>query len=241
MSKKSTRRAPTGAKTAAKARSTQKSLDIISQCNDWFLYTYAGEMAQLAGLNASLRLGVLCVNEEPLGPYTQIALTIEDRQVREEDKAGLTFTFFDTSHPPVLFGGITLAQFQQMTRRFFNGLATIKSLYEARAAYMAATGTTAAQELPDIEGRQGSMAFDWFRGAKQLRTHGPSSYYSLPQLAAMAQNYRQLADKALAPDTPAPKRPTPGQTGRRRTAPAVSYLRQKLALAAVKNRLHPKS
>ena len=233
MSKKSTRRASTGAKTAANARSTQKSLVIISQCYDWFLYTYAGEMAQLAGLNASVRLGMLCVNEEPLGPYTQIALTIDDRQVREEDQAGLTFTFFDTSHPPVLFGSVTLTQFQQMTRRFFNGLATIKDVYQARAAYMAATGTTAAQALPDVAcqeaGQQGAAVSDWFRGATQ------------PQLAAMAQNYRQLADKALAPDTPAPKRPTPGQTGRRRTAPAVSYLRQKLALAAVKNRLHPRS
>lgn len=243
MSKKSTRRAPTGAKTAAKARSTQKSLVTLHLCYDWLYCTYAGEMAQLAKLNASVRLGVLCAAVEATGHQSQIALTVEDRMVNDQADAGLTFTFLDASHPRVQFGSVTFTSFMAMTRRFFKALPTIKSLYEARTAYMAATGASAA--LADVAcqqaGQQGAAVSDWFRGATQPKLDEPSSYYSLPQLAAMAQNYRQLTDKALAPDTPAPKRPTPGQTGRRRTAPAVSYLRQKLALAAAKNRLHPRS
>ena len=245
MSKKSTRRASTGAKTAAVTRSTQESLATLHRCYDWLYYTYASEMAQLARLNASVRLGAVCVEGEALDHHSQIALTVEDRMVNGEFSDGLTFTFLDASHPQVQFGSVAFASFVAMARRFFKDLPTIQSLYQARAVYVAATGASPAQALPDVGGQEsgqgGAVALDWFRGATRPKLDETSSYYSLPQLAAMAHAYLQQADNAVAERTPAPTRPTPSQTGRRRTAPPVSYLRQKLAVAAAKSRLHPRS
>ena len=202
MSKKSTRRASIGAKPTAVKRNTQEALGTLRQCYEWLYATYAGEMAELARLNAAVRLGALFVEgEEAIDHRSQIALTVEDRRVNDEFNCGLTFTFLDASYPQVQFGHVTFASFAAMTRRFFKDLPTIKSIYQARAEYMAATGASPVQAVPEVEGPEDAAACDWFRGATRPKLDESASYYSLPQLAAMAQSYRQLAKAAVEEGT----------------------------------------
>ena len=130
MSKKSTRRASTGAKPAVK-RSTQESLATLHQCCKWLNFTYSGEIAELAKLHAGVRVGaVLAEDQEAIDHRSQIALTVQDRLVNDEFNCGLTFTFLDASHPQVQFGYVSFSSFTDMARRFFKDLPTIKSIYQ---------------------------------------------------------------------------------------------------------------
>jgi hypothetical protein len=201
MSKKSTRRASTGAKPAVK-RSTQESIATLHQCYNWLYSTYAGEIAELAKLHAVVRFGAALVEvQEAIDSRSQIALTVQDRLVNDEFNCGLTLTFLDVSHPPVQFGYVSFASFTEMTRRFFKDLPTIKSIYQARSEFVAATGASPAQALPEVDGPEGDGVRGWFMGATRPKLDGSTSYYSLPQLAAMAQSYRQLAKAAVEEGT----------------------------------------
>ena len=204
MSKKSTRRASTGARTAVKPavkRSTQKSLATLQQCCKWLHFTYAGEIAELAQLHAVVRLGaVLVEDQEAIDHRSQIALTVEDRLVNDEINGGLTFTFLDASHPEVQFGYVSFASFTEMTRRFFKDLPTVKSIYQVRSEFVAATGLSPAQALSGVPGPDGDGGREWFRGSARPKLDNSTSYYALPQLAALAHSYRQRANPVVEED-----------------------------------------
>ena len=205
MSKKSTRRAFTGAKPAVKPavkRSTQESIGTLHQCYNWLYATYAGEIAELAKLHAGVRVGaVLAEDQEAIDHRSQIALTVQDRLVTDEFNCGLTFTFLDASHPQVQFGYVSFASFTDMARRFFKDLPTIKSIYQARSEFVAATGLSPAQALSGVPGPDGYGGCEWFRGSARPKLDNSTSYYSLPQLAALAHSYRQLAEAAVEEGT----------------------------------------
>ena len=204
MSKKSTRRASTGASTGAKPavkRSTQESLATLHQCCKWLYATYAGEIAELAKLHAGVRVGaVLAEDQEVIDHRSQVALTVQDRLVTDEINCGLTFTFLDASHPEVQFGYVSFSSFTEMTRRFFKDLPTIKSIYKARSEFVAATGLSPAQALSGVPGPDGDGGREWFRGSARPRLDNSTSYYSLPQLAALAHSYRHRANPVVEED-----------------------------------------
>ena len=201
MSKKSTRRASTGAKPAVK-RSTQESLATLQQCCQWLHFTYSGEIAELAKLHAGVRVGaVLVEDQEAIDHRSQIALTVQDRLVTDEFNRGLTFTFLDASHPPVQLGYVSFSSFTDMARRFFKDLPTIKRIYQARSEFVAATGLSPAQALSGVPGPDGDGAREWFRGSARPKLDNSTSYYSLPQLAALTHSYRQLAEAAVEEGT----------------------------------------
>lgn len=205
MSKTLNSLASTGAKTAVKPavkRSTQESLAILQQCCKWLHFTYSGEIAELAKLHAGLRVGaVLIEDQEAIDSRSQIALTVQDRLVTDDIICGLTLTFKDVSHPPVQFGYISFASFTDMARRFFKDLPTVKSIYQARSEFVAATGLRPAQALSGLHGPEGDGACDWFRDSNRPKLEHVTSYYSLPQLAVLAQSYRQLAKAAVEEGT----------------------------------------
>ena len=204
MSKKSTRRASTGASTGAKSavkRSTQESLATLQQCCKWLHFTYSGEIAELAKLHAGVRVGaVLFEDQEVIDHRSRIALTVQDRLVNDEFNCGLTFTFLDASHPPVQFGYVSFTSFTDMARRFFKDLPTIKSIYQARSEFVAATGLSPAQTLSGVPGQDGDGVCEWFRGSARPKLDNSTSYYSLPQLAALAHSYRQRANPVVEQD-----------------------------------------
>ena len=203
MSKKSTRHAFTGAKTSKPAvkRSTQESIGTLHQCHKWLYATYSGEIAELAKLHAVVRLGaVLVEDQEAIDHRSQIALTVEDRLVNDEFNYGLTFTFLDASHPEVQFGYVSFSSFTDMARRFFKDLPTIKRIYQARSEFVAATGLSPAQTLSYVPGPDGDGGREWFRGSARPKLDNSTSYYSLPQLAALAHSYRHRANPVVEED-----------------------------------------
>lgn len=163
----------------------------------WFYRTYSVELAQLARWNA-----YVCVNglhsAENLSDY--ITLTVEDSLFDGKMDCGLTFTFLDVNQPELERSSYTFEAFQAMVQRFFKALPAIKRIYQARAAYRAATGAHSAEALPAIEGRAGSLA-QWCRGAGRPQFYEASSCYSKLQLAAIVGMYRQRAASGVAAGT----------------------------------------
>ena len=203
MSKKSTRRASTGAKPAVK-RSTQESLATLQQCCKWLHFTYSGEIAELAKLHAGVRVGaVLAEDQEAIDHRSQIALTVEDRLVNDEFNYGLTFTFLDASHPEVQFGYVSFSSFTEMTRRFFKDLPTVKSIYQARSEFVAATGLSPAHVMPEVgyqaaqDSQEDAIKRQWFTGDALPKPDESQPRYPRSKLVALVNTYGQWADEGV--------------------------------------------
>ena len=203
MSKKSTRRVSTAVKLAVK-RSTQESLATLHQCCKWLYSTYASEIAELAQLHAGVRVGaVFAEDQEAIDHRSQIALTVEDRLVTDEFNCGLTFTFLDASHPPVQFGYVSFSSFTDMTRRFFKDLPTVKSIYQARSEFVAATGLSPAHVMPDVgyqaaqDSQEDAIKRQWFTGDALPKPDESQYHYPRSKLVALVNTYDQWADEGV--------------------------------------------
>ena len=177
------------------AASTQNPIITLAWCNAWLQLTYAHELAGLTKLGAHVQARAVRAPGQKVSSSSSVLLTVKDGWFGGE--AGLdgelTFTFWDTDFPKVALGGLTMSQFQDMARRFWRALPTIKDVYQARAAYIAATGANPNETLPDVECRAGSMEFHWFTRDTLPKLDEPQYQYPRPKLLALAETYDQWA------------------------------------------------
>jgi len=133
----------------------QSPIVTLAWCNAWLQLTYAHEMTELAKLGAYVQARVVRAPGERISPSSSVLLSVKDGLCDGEvgSDGELTFTFWDLDHAKVALGALTMPQFQAMAHRFWQALPHIKAVYQARAAYLDATGASPDQALPDVEGQ----------------------------------------------------------------------------------------
>lgn len=198
--------ASASAQTAAVVSNTQPSavptaaapnpIVTLAWCNAWLQFTYGHELAELVRLGVYVQARAVRTPIKKIGPSAPVLLTVKDGLVGGE--AGLdgelTFTFWDWDGPTVELGGLTMPQFQAMARRFWQELPIIKDVHQARAKYIAATGASPSEAMPDVGDREDSMQYHWFTGDALPKMDEAQNRYPQPKLLALVEVYEQWAD-----------------------------------------------
>ena len=179
--------------------STNNPILTLAWCNAWLQFTCAHELAELATAGAYVQARAVRAPGERLSPRSSVLLSVKDGLC--DGEAGLdgelTFTFWDLDHPSVELGALTMPQFQAMASRFWQALPDIKAVYQARADYIAATGASPAQAMPDVEDQAAqadSMHCHWFTGDTLPKMDETQHHYPLSKLVALVNTYDQWAD-----------------------------------------------
>ena len=182
---------------------SQDPIVSLTDCNNWLQLTYAPELAALAKLGAHVEARAVCASSRRrTDSFTLVLLTVKDGLVGGEAGADgqMTFTFWDVDQPKVELGELTMPQFQDMARLFWEKLPLIKDVYQARAAYIAATDDSPAHTMPDVEyqaardSQEDAIKYQWFTGETLPKTDETQNHYSLSRLVALVDTYGQWAD-----------------------------------------------
>ena len=170
----------------------------LAWCNAWLQFTHAHELAELVKLGIYIQARAVCLPGRP-GPDTAVLLTVKDGLLGGEVGADgqMTFTFLDGGHLSVKLGSLTMSRFQNMACRFWQDLPMVVSVYQARAEYIAATGASPAENMPDVEARVGYKEYNWFTGETLPKMDETQDHYSLSRLVALVDTYDQWADEGV--------------------------------------------
>ena len=168
----------------------------LAWCNAWLQFTYAHELAELAAVGIYVQARAVPAPGQEISPRSSVLLCVKDGLCNGEagTDGDLTFTFWDVDQPKVELGALTMPQFQDMARLFWEKLPIIKDVYQARAAYIAATDDSPAHAMPDVEASAGSMHCHWIKGATLPKLDGTMDQYPLSKLVALVNTYDQWAE-----------------------------------------------
>lgn len=167
----------------------------LEGCNIGLNCLYANELAELAALGAHVQVRAVCAPGEVVSASTRVLLTVKDGLVggATGPDGELTFTFLDVGNPKVELGSLTASKLASMAQRFLEELPLIKDIYQARANYIAATGASPTEAMPDVEEEDLSEC-NWFMSDSLPKTDESRLCYPLPRLLTLVDTYTAWAD-----------------------------------------------